>query len=85
MNEFTLTGEFETPTKYHFVEILEGMCELRNIKSEVKSKPLNQSTWQRLINGKREIISFVITGEKYQLNDLNYTLTTIFKDYNGHK
>jgi len=79
MRDYTMTGEFQSPTRYHFVEVLEGMCELRKLVFQIKSKPVEQSFFSKLIDGKKENISFKITGSKYKLDELKYTLETIFK------
>jgi hypothetical protein len=81
-NNFTITSEIYSPTKYQFVDILEGMCKERGLSYKIESKPKPQSFWQRLIDGEKEIIAFSITGEEYSVKDLKFALELIFKNHN---
>lgn len=81
-NSFTITSEFYSPTKYHFVDILEGMCQERGLSYKIESKPKPQSFWGRLIDGEKELISFSITGAEHSVKDLKFSLELIFKNHN---
>ena len=83
MREFELTGKFEIPKKLHFIEVLEGMCQERNLKNyDIKATDKKQNLFGRTFN-KIEIITFKISGSNSALSNLNLALDSIFRNYNS--
>jgi hypothetical protein len=82
-NNYNISAEILCPVRYHFAEILSGMCEVRKLSIDIVSTPLTQSFFSRLVDGKKEKIKFVIHGPKSTLIELKSLIEAIIKNHNG--